>query len=99
MRFTVTGQLKPAGQWYDAEIDTDQANGWGVVKNAHSGVIALLAGLVGHQVEASPTGPFYTLTPGDPAAILAALMQHTEVSQTSGELPDVSGDVPVGATP
>jgi hypothetical protein len=95
--FTVTGRL-PSGAPYDVTVGQkgDPHVAWGIVSGT-SRVLALLAGLEGRQVEASPTGPYYQLAGTDAEAILAALIQHTTIDKLTGDVPDVGGDLPAGA--
>jgi hypothetical protein len=99
-RFTVTGRMRDDdASLYDVTVDGFGPPGtWGVLTGSPV-VVALLAGLEGQSVAASPTGPFYALNRRDPAAILTALVEHTEVLATSGDVPSIDGEVPYGATP
>lgn len=91
--FTVTGRLAD-GKPYDVRVDDLSPPGhWGIVKGT-SDALVLLAGYEGRTVAASPVGPFYTLASGDPVSILAALAQHTEILATSGDVPNIAGEVP-----
>lgn len=97
--FTVTGRLLPDNELYDVQVEDAFAvagGGWGIVRG-NPGALALLDSLAGDQVAPTPTGPFYTLTDADPAAILSALLEHTEVLDVGGDAPDVSGDMELDA--
>jgi hypothetical protein len=50
---------------------------------------ALLDESAGTGVMASPTGPAYVLDRGDPTTVLAALMDLTDVTATTGDVPRV----------
>lgn len=95
--FTVTGRMRDTAKPYDVQVDDLRPPDlWGIVRGT-SDALALLMGLDGQGVAASPTGPFYKLNRHAEDSILAALVQHTEVLAVGGEPPDISGDLPAGA--
>lgn len=92
-RFTVTGRMRDDdGTLYDVTVDGFGAPGtWGVLTGSPA-VVALLAALEGQSVAAGPDGPFYALNRRDPTAILTALIEHTDVLGTAGDVPNIHGD-------
>lgn len=100
--FTVTGNLAD-GAAYRVGIhpgaEIDEPGAYGIVMG-NPDVIALLALHEGHEVQATSTHDALTLTPTDPAAILAALHQHTRVGVIEGDdVPDLDDIEGTGGQP
>jgi hypothetical protein len=84
------------GVAYGVQVDPDGPTGLdladrlGIVRgSAH--VAARLRLLDGETVKATPVGPFLRFDADDPEAVLAALMEHTDIIEVAGEAPDLLG--------
>jgi hypothetical protein len=60
------------------------------------GVLALLQEQEGEPWAATPTGPFGVLDLTDPASVLGALTDHTDVTSLTGDYPDLVGQPVAG---
>lgn len=61
------------------------------------GVIGLLRDQAGEPWQATPTGPSGILDLADPASVLGALMDHTDITGIDGNAPDLIGPAVPGA--
>lgn len=94
--FTVTGVIRRTGEPYDVRIGVEPGGAaWGVAAGSPAAV-ALLMGLAGERVSATPTGPSAVVSDADPAAMYYALLQYTDVSATTGDVPVIPA-IPDGA--
>lgn len=91
MGFRVAGVLD--NTLYEVEVTGDSSTP--VVGSKR--VTGLIRQLDGETVLVTPQGPAYTVDPGDPASVLAALHAHTEVSRVGDDAPSLVDPLPSGA--
>lgn len=89
MPYTVAGSLE--GTAYKVTVADD-----GTATGSQP-ILDALVSWQGQTVTASPTGPEYTVTDGDPVAVYAALTARTQVTATSGDTPPLVPPVRLGA--
>lgn len=58
----------------------------------------LVAQYTGRQVKAGPTGPMVTVSPSDPASVVALLAVKTRVTGTAGDDDEDEGEAPAPFT-
>lgn len=93
MSYTVTGHLRD-GRPYRLHHTGDR-----ITSDTTLAVLAWLELLAetGEPVLATPTGPAYTVRLHDPRAVLAALVDTTNVVHVTGDPPVIAPQLPPGA--
>jgi hypothetical protein len=95
--FTVDGYIN--GVSYHAVVGDDTSNRLGPTVGCVAGdpgVLSLLQEQEGEPWAATPTGPFGVLDLADPASVLGALSDHTDVTSLTGDYPDLAGQPVAG---